>query len=300
MITATVFSGSSALSVIPDLPESELKKGDMIIPHNTPLGDAIKNEILLIPAYHPEIDVIRFVIMPDHIHLIVNVRARLNKHLGNELTGFFSACSKHNQELNSLPQLQTLFQRFHDNIIFNYEQLNRAIKYIEDNPRRLIIKRNHPDLFRRYLHLEIAGHEYAAYGNIFLLKNIYLLPVRIHRRWSETEFSDYNDKCISEIYKGAIPISPAIHPAEKEIMKKAIEIGTGVIYIIDHGYENRFKPKGRNFELCSQGRLLLLAPWPENTGKKTTSGYDEFHSMNDMATAIASLTAEARLSVKGL
>lgn len=58
------------------------------------------------------------------------------------------------------------------------EQLDRAIKYVEDNPRRYILKKRNPELFKRYLHLNIAGHEYAAFGNIFLLRELYLLPVR--------------------------------------------------------------------------------------------------------------------------
>ena len=194
--------------------------------------------------------------------------------------------------------MQTLFSPFNDRIIYNYTQLDRAIKYVGDNPRRLIIKREFPDLFKRYLHLEIAGHEYAAYGNIFLLRGIYLLPVRIHRKWSEEEFRDYEEKCRLEISKGAIPISPAIHKAEKKIIKMALDSGSRVILLTDQGFEARFKPKGRNFDLCAEGRLLLLAPWPENFGRKSTSGYTEFHKMNDLAQAISSIPAGSRLLLK--
>ncbi|MDE6693657.1 MAG: hypothetical protein K2K05_09755, partial [Muribaculaceae bacterium] len=67
----------------------------------------------------------------------------------------------------------------------------------------------YPDLFRRYLQVVIGGHEYAAFGNIFLLRNPYLLPVRIHRRWSHEVFDSYIDPCIKEINNEDLVISPA-------------------------------------------------------------------------------------------
>lgn len=298
MITATTVPGAPPLSSMPDILPGELKKGEMIIPIHSELGNRIREEIQDIPAHHPEMKINRFVVMPDHIHVIIQVKERLKRMLGKELAGFFGACSKHWQSLSGSPTLRRLFNTFHDRVIFDYNQLDRAIKYVEDNPRRLIVKRIYKDLFKRYLHLEIAGREYAAYGNIFLLKEIYLLPVRVHRRWSREEFDDYRKHCEIEIFKGAVPITPAIHPAEKEIVNYAIETGGRVILLSDQGFEERFKPKGRNFDLCAEGRLLLLAPWPENVGRKSEAGYSEFHKMNDLAQTISSLPSSLRLLLK--
>ena len=298
MITASITDGSPALSMIPDIDLPELKRGEMIMPLPAELGKLIQKEIMDIPRHHREIRIMRFVLMPDHIHVVMGVKERLKRKLGNELAGFLGACSKHRMAICGDSELKTLFKPFNDRIIYNFQQLDRAIKYVVDNPRRLIIKRKLPDLFKRYLHLDIAGHEYAAYGNIFLLKGISLLPVRIHRRWSEQEFADYKNRCRVLISQGAIPISPAIHKAEKEIINSAVESGSSVILLKDQGFEERFKPKGKEFDLCSEGRLLLLAPWPENIGRKSTSGYTEFHKMNDLALAISSLPANSRLSLK--
>lgn len=298
MITATTVPGSPPLSAIPNIPIDKLTKGEMIIPNHSTLGIQVKHEITDITKHHPEIKVIRFVVMPDHIHLVIYVQSRLKRMLGRELAGFFGTCSKHHSRLLGISETKTLFQPFHDRIIYNRQQLDRAIRYVEDNPRRLILKREYPNLLKRYLHLSLAGHDYAAYGNIFLLHEIYLLPVRIHRRWSEAEFRKYHEDCIREIEKGAIAISPAIHPAERKIMNAAVEMGSAVIQLTDQGFEERFKPKGHKFELCAEGRLLLLAPWPENVGRKSTAGYTEFHQMNDLALEIAQLPADARLSIK--
>lgn len=297
LITATTRCGSPRLSEIPAINTDEIRKGEMIIPAHTPLGEMVKAEIQSIPAYHPEMKIVRFVVMPDHIHIVLQVTARLRRMLGSELAGFFGACSKANSRLQGLTEVKTLFETFHDRVILSYEQLDRAIKYVEDNPRRYIFKKRKPDLFRRFLHLEIAGHEYAAFGNIFLLRELYLLPVRVHRRWSEAEFRKYKEYCKMEIDRGAVPITPAIHQSEKAIVEYARDNGGKIILLRDQGFEERFKPNGAEFELCAAGRLLLLAPWPANVGRKSSAGYAEFHQMNDLALQIASLTPGCRLSV---
>lgn len=302
---------------------------EMIMPKHTELGERIAQEIKDIPLHHKEMRILRFVVMPEHIHFILHVKERLKRKLGSELSGFLGACSKHNRQIlsdklltikdtaadkntiqdsSNIPSysgsnqpaepslLIPLFEPFHDRIIMNYEQLNRAIRYVEDNPRRRLIKQSNPNLFKRYLHLKIGDREYAAYGNIFLLKEINLLPVRIHRRWSEAEFRNYHDSCVKAIDNDAVVISPFIHPAEKRIRDYAMATGAPLIILQDTGFEERFTPKGERFRLCSEGLLLLLAPWPDNSGK-SNSGYREFHNMNDMAAAIATMPSDTRTSI---
>lgn len=357
MITATAIRGSLPLSIIPPLSDSELKAGQQIRPINTPLGEAIRQELEALPRFHPELLAGELVIMPDHIHFMLHVKRRLKRMLGYELAGLFAACSKAqanlrlnmassssasspsysssfsshyfshssssfssssfsdsavsssavadfplNEKLRTAEKIQTLFEPFHDRIIFNEQQYEKAVNYIRDNPRRLIIKKNHKDLFQRYLHLQVGDSLYAAFGNIFLLKEINLLPVRIHRRWSEREFAEYDARCRQQIDIGAIPISPAIHPAEKDIMNYGRKNGNGIIIIRDRCFPNRFKPAGEDFDLCSDGRLLILAPLVIAEGKSTLcrsdSGYSEFHQMNDIALEIAGLPASARLAIK--
>ncbi len=254
--------------------------------------------MLAMTRNNPKLQIKRYVIMPDHIHFALHVTEYLEKAVGSYIAVFTKACSHAYTRLFSLSKFTTLFKPFDDEIIFNHEQLDRAIKYIEDNPRRYLLKRQYPDLFKRHLHIVIDGHEYAAYGNIFLLKGILLLPVRVHRYWSQTEFDQYTAKCLEEIAAGAIIITPAIHKAEKAIVRNAIDGGGSVILLRDLAFNERFNPQGELFDLCAARRLLLLAPWPENLERCSTAGSTEFHKMNDYAATIASLPASARLSLR--
>lgn len=285
------------LCVIPPVTESQLKSIDVITPKLSPLGEMIEKEILTIPTHHPEIQIIRHVIMPDHIHIVLKVTKILKRHLGNELAGFFGACTKHYNHLVGINQGKPLFDPFHDRIIYDSIQFDRAVKYVEDNPRRYVLKKRNPLLFRTYMNLRIGDRIYSAYGNIFLLRSIILLPVRIHRRWTKQEFEEYELQCIEKIENGAIPISPAIHHAEKKIFSTAIEMGSAVIKLIDMGFGERYKPQGKDFDLCVKGRLLLLTPWPDSKPGRSNAGYTEFHSMNDYALEISRISASSRMAI---
>ena len=48
LITITAYPGSPRLSVINMLSEAILRKGEMIIPDNTELGECVKNELIAI------------------------------------------------------------------------------------------------------------------------------------------------------------------------------------------------------------------------------------------------------------
>lgn len=294
-ITATVVDNSILLSTMPNVDMERLRNNDMIIPIHSELGELVLKEIKSIPEFHPKLTINRFVIMPDHIHFVVFVKERLSKKLGSELVGFFGACSRHYSKLRGLSHTETLFNKFHDNILFDAVQLARAVRYVEDNPRRLIIKRKFPQLFKTYLHIKLSEWDFAAYGNIFLLRAICLLPVRIHRRWSEREMSEYENKCRMEIENGAIPISPAIHSVEKKILAIAMNSGKPVIKITDKSFGERFKPSGKEFDLCAAGKLLLWAPYINKDKQK--SGYKEFHDMNELALAISNLPVSTRCSI---
>ncbi len=297
-ITITAYPDTPHLSVINMLSEGILRKNDMIIPDNTELGECVKTELLRIQEKTPALIIKRYVIMPDHIHFVLQVISQLEKPIGKYLAPFSVACSRAYTNLAGLSSFTTLFKPFDDRIIFDFIQLDRAIKYIEDNPRRYLLRQKYPDLFKRHLHICINNHEYAAYGNIFILKEIYLLPIRIHRYWSQQEFDQYTRKCLEEISKGAIPISPAIHKVEKYIIREAIESGSRVIVLRDLAFNERFKPQGEYFDLCAAGRLLLLSPWPDNLNRRSSAGYTEFHQMNDLAASIASLSADGRLTLR--
>ena len=71
---------------------------------------------------------------------------------------------------SSHPTHGFLFSRgYNDKLLLRKGQLQRWFDYLRDNPRRLLMKREHPDLFRVQRGLIVAGQQFSAIGNRFLL-----------------------------------------------------------------------------------------------------------------------------------
>lgn len=212
------------------------------------------------------------IIMPDHLHFILNVNDILPKNIGDYIAGFKGACSRAWWSLNGLTEKKPLFSKgFHDRIIRDDSHRNTAIRYIYDNPRRLMIKHRFPDLFRRYNHLRIGSRDFAAYGNVFLLRDFDKNNVVIHRADSFESRKENRRRWLGYAANGGVLISPFISKDEKEIRDEALKTGGRLVILKNEGFEERFKPLGREFNLCLEGRLLLLAPWPENLTHKVVT-----------------------------
>lgn len=68
-------------------------------------------------------------------------------------------------------QEQPLFEdNYDDTICMSHGQRDAMINYVNDNPRRAIMRKLFPGFMTRCLHVMINGHEYAAFGNLFLLR----------------------------------------------------------------------------------------------------------------------------------
>ena len=135
----------------------------------TALGHAVIQNLVNIPQFYPEIDIWTFQLMPDHLHAIIFVKERIPIHLGKVLNGFKVGCNRVFKELvkSDLPGLWE--EGYNDMILEREGQLQRMKAYIHDNPRRLAIKRGHPDLFQVQRNITVGNYTFAALGNVFLL-----------------------------------------------------------------------------------------------------------------------------------
>ena len=61
----------------------------------TPLGAAVTREIECIPTYlgAASIEILDYVVMPDHVHILLRIHDRLPRHLGQYIRWFKVQCS---------------------------------------------------------------------------------------------------------------------------------------------------------------------------------------------------------------
>lgn len=71
-----------------------------------------------------------------------------------------------------------------DTIILSNDHMDTEEAYLDDNIYRLRMKQLHRDLLRRVLHIRINGHDFAALGNINLLRKPHKEQVQFHH-WEQ-------------------------------------------------------------------------------------------------------------------
>lgn len=265
----------------------------------SPLGIAIEQIWQTIGSHHPEIKVVALQMMPDHLHAILFVTKKMEKPLGKVLLGVKQACNQVFREVMPAEVVAVAQQYarqkrengllfatgFNDQILLREGQLERWLNYLKDNPRRLLMKRENPDLFRVQRGLSYAGQSFSAIGNRFLLDRPVKVQVQCSRRMTEAEIQTKLDECLRAARQGAVLVSPSISPGEKAIMRAAFEEGLPLIYLQENGFTDLAKPGGQRMEACAKGQLLILAPW-EHHNERLTIKRGQCLELNDMARVI--------------
>lgn len=280
---------------------SEAVEPSAEVPHIelSPLGEAVEQIWKTIGVHHPEVQVLALQMMPDHLHVVLFVKERLEKPLGKVLLGVKQACNQVFRQMMSESFVAVAQQHagqsrgngllftkgFNDQILFRDGQLEHWLHYVRDNPRRLLMKREHPELFRVQRGLTYAGLSFSAIGNRFLLERPMKLQVQCSRRMMEEELQAKLADCLKAARQGAVLVSPAISKGEKVIMRAAFDEGLPLIYLQENGFTDLAKPGGKRMEACARGQLLILAPW-EHHNEKMTIRRGQCLELNEMARAI--------------
>ena len=290
------------------------------------LGEDIRDvEIHKIALFYPMVEVWKLCIMPDHLHMIVRVKEEMpeGKNLGQVVRGFKTGCTRAwwslmDRNVAAMPpsgepkgttatpvpsafpaapvpsafpagsnNRPLLFEKgYCDKILLRPGQLENWKRYLDDNPRRLAIKRQHPEYFTIMQHIDIGEWPCQAVGNRFLLSIPEKAAVIVHRAYSDTEFAQLKEQWLALGENGGVLVSAAIAPREKEVMREAMDRGYLLVLLRENGFPRLYKPVGEAFTACSEGRLLQISPWDFHMQRKIISR-DQCLQLNRLAEEIA-------------
>ena len=212
------------------IPSREPLLGNLVIPDNdpakayidrTPLGDTLVDNLVRIDVHHPDIQILHFCLMPDHLHAVCYVRRPMQDGIMSHVRGFWQAAkqlgrayaylssSSSSISRNGIPgnfqeekkclldTSDSLRAHLGDTVYYHLpslftqmpnvrpmgqrRQLPNTIHYIDMNPQRLATKRLMPGFFRVQNNIEIAGRIYSGVGNIDLLDAQHYMPVHVRR-----------------------------------------------------------------------------------------------------------------------
>ena len=233
-------------------------------------------------------------VMPDHIHLVIQVLEPLPQSIGAVVRGFKSACTKiykeeyfssgenaakvHGEGEEAPVHFARIFAGrgsiwqqdpayYHERILHAPGQLRRMIDYVKDNPRRLWLKTRNPDLFRLHRHTEAHGLSFTSMGNHFLLDWPDRQAVEVSRSAVANQVEERLRTVLAAAHNGAVTYTAAISKGEQHIARTLREQGYPLVVLLNDGFpkegsphERYYKPGGVYFEACSRGQLLLLEP----------------------------------------
>ncbi len=149
--------------------------------------------------------------------------------------------------------------------------------------------------------LRIGEHTFAAIGNRWLLDRAVRMQVRCHNNTSPLNLqliAAPKGYFLERGKKGAVVVSPCISAGEKEIARAALDAKQPLIVILEDGFPPMYKPPGKYFDACAEGLLLMLAPWPYHTEKRTITR-EQCNALNAFAADISTepWTQERELSL---
>lgn len=238
----------------------------------TELGQKVAEEIKRIPTYNgaESIEIYSYVIMPDHVHILLHIHEHLPRHLGYYIRWFKKQCTYIGLALAvpSASDHNPLFAPdYHDRLLKGKNQLPHLVRYIQDNPRRLALKRANKDLFRIRQNQLIGTIQCTVLGNIFLIERPLRQVLQCSRRLTQEQIDNLKADCLREAADGTIYVTAAISEGEKQIARALREANFPLIILLHEGFPapddphySYFKPQGVYFEACAAGKLLLIEP----------------------------------------
>lgn len=209
--------------------------------------------------------------------------------LGMVVKGFKLGCNRAYRRIYGMKKMtgKGLFEPgYNDKILLHEGQLKGWMKYLDDNPRRLMVKRLNPELFTVMQDKMVAGRRCQMVGNCFLLDIPDKVAVIVHRRYSEEDLCRLRKEWLACGERGGVLVSAAISIKEKEVLREAMNRGYRIVLLRENGFPKLYKPCGESFDACSEGLLLQISPWEYHMEKKTITR-EECLELNEMAEKIA-------------
>ncbi len=279
----------------------------------TPLGEAVRDCWLAMPAKHPELELDEFVVMPNHFHAILRIRFRsTNKehHLGYLISRFKGgtgyiygkmkrglkpaasisapaanepavAISERGASAPTAPDIGDHLWQFDywDDLVTSAEELENQRRYIRENPERWSRDRFGPCTDYSYGNLDLLSAPRIAFVASQGFPAEPLRP-RLFRRFGPAEAGR------SDIPDDAAIISTFTSPQEREALRRALAKGRRVVAVLPGGIDVGAAPAAHVgaagfsplLQAAREGRALLLSPQPPGSrlNKKAATWCNEY------------------------
>lgn len=226
------------------------------------LGEAVKNLIETLPKFNHEVFVDAFVVMPNHVHLILKIEDRptnIEHHLGKIIGKLKSLAAREYRLLKEKGLARDIGSKlwqanYWEKIVTSHEQLEAIRAYIVNNPKKWSIDRFGPVTTHSLGNLDLLNEPFVAFvasqegrQGVTALRTESALGVRgCHAPQKMPVISTFTSS------------------QERAILRKLISQGRRFIAVYPGGIPKVLPDEIKN--LVDSGNALLLSPVESGTG----------------------------------
>lgn len=264
-------------------------------PRLSPLGQRIDACWRQLHHICPHFTASNFVIMPDHVHLLLMVDSRETFRFNPLIFAhWFQTLTASPCPLEAIPrwmiaQTPPRWDCYHAEttpssqpstsqtsafipwsqeewimISFDARQLAAIRRYIQMNPARYFWKHDHPDLFRAHYNLKHPrlnpALRWTAIGDLTLLLSPFLFLVRLTRKKTLQELEEEIGTALTRAKQGWIPICGFLSPGERAFEQRLKALPqTRWIKTVPYGLPERYDPSVEDSRWIAARRQLILS-----------------------------------------
>ena len=210
--------------------------------------------------------------MPEHLHVVVWVKADLGVSIRQIAQGFrigvrkiaeeMGLCEREEGHILEVPYIRTLAHK---------GQLSRMVRYVHANPDNAWMRKLHPDLYTIRRSRVIAGLRFDTMGKERLLDYPDTSVIALPRALSPEQIAAAVEQALWDAQRGCVTYTAAINAGEKAVARAIREAGYPLVVLLLDGFPAEgteaarfFHPGMAYHQACGEGRLFLMAPHPDN------------------------------------
>ena len=254
----------------------------------TPVGEEVARCLAVELDKMPQLVLMAKVMMHDHIHLLVHLRAGEReplKILGRFIQNFKRWAKYYARKRPGAADFGWELN-YHDRICVSREIADRAAKYIANNPLKWTLMHGDEPMLRVVEPLEDAripnDEWWSGVGAVELLRGR-IAAVRLSTKIKESEFEAVVRRCLSATEKGYVLAGTFISPCEQRLWREIVARGLPVIKMIPDELATVYRPKDDEPRMFAEGRYLLLSRLAAKTGRR----FDAWHGINAALAGLA-------------
>ena len=195
--------------------------GAEAVVEKTPIGWILVNQQRRLLELCPEIKILADKVMPDHHHMVVQVRCTMPRSIKEVLRGYMQGCKEAARKLGVTENLYDAppFYR----VLTHKGQLHAMIEYVKANAERAWQRKQNPELFRMHRETSVCGLQFTSMGNHFLLDWPERQLVEMSRSASEEQIKKRLAEVMAAAHNGAVTYTAAISNGERLIARTVRE-----------------------------------------------------------------------------